>query len=77
MRIGWTIYLVSFVLGNNRRAFCPRILHDIFETPDFQGFSFAFFGFLLPIVAKKLGRIWDYGGFLGGTSGCEGGDYSS
>jgi len=29
------------VLGSNRRAFCPRLMHDIFETPDFQGFCFA------------------------------------
>ena len=28
-------------------------------APDFQGFSFAFFGFLLPLVAEFLLRIWD------------------
>ena len=30
-----------------------------FETPDYQGFSFAFFSLSLPLVAKKLLRIWD------------------
>ena len=34
-------------------------MHDIFETPDFQGVSFADSCRFWPIVAKKLGRKWD------------------
>jgi len=63
VRIGWIIYLVSFVLGSRRRAFCPRLMHDIFETPDFQGFSFADSCRFWPIVAKMLLLIWDCNGF--------------
>lgn len=34
-------------------------------TSDYQWVSFAFFGFLLPLVAKNLLRIRDYDGFSG------------
>jgi hypothetical protein len=40
-------------------------MHDIFETPDFQGFFVADSCRLWPIVAKRLGRKWDDGGFWG------------
>jgi len=35
-------------------------MRDLFGAPDYQGFSFAFFGRLLPLLAKNLLRIWDY-----------------
>ena len=35
----------------------------ILLTPHYQGFSFAFFGFPLPLLAKFLLRIWDYVAF--------------
>ena len=40
-------------------------MHNIFETPDFQGFSFADSCRFWLIVAKKLGRKWDDDGFWG------------
>jgi len=51
-------------------------MHDIFETPDFQGFSFADSCRFWPIVAKKLGRKWDDEGISGDLQVVRG-DYSS
>jgi hypothetical protein len=35
----------------------------MFLGPDYQGFSFVFFGFLLPLAANILRRIWTLQGF--------------
>jgi hypothetical protein len=57
-----------------------RVVHDscaiYLETPDYQGFSFAFCCFLLPLMAKKLLRIWDYDEISGDLQVVRG-DYSS